>query len=118
MEVSDVHVNYISSGDFMYRFCSNLRLSNYVQMAATHIAMRAVAFDIVPGRSPISVAAAAIFMASQASDDKRNEKEIGEVAGVADVTIKLSYRLMYPHAKKLFPSGSRFYKHIEKLPRL
>ena len=36
-----------------------------VQRAATHIARRAVDKDIVPGRSPISVAAAAIYMASQ-----------------------------------------------------
>lgn len=36
-----------------------------VQRAATHIAKKAVELDIVPGRSPISVAAAAIYMASQ-----------------------------------------------------
>lgn len=36
-----------------------------VQRAATHIARKAVEMDIVPGRSPISVAAAAIYMASQ-----------------------------------------------------
>lgn len=36
-----------------------------VQRAATHIARKAVDMDIVPGRSPISVAAAAIYMASQ-----------------------------------------------------
>lgn len=40
-------------------------LPNMVQRAATHIARKAVEMDIVPGRSPISVAAAAIYMASQ-----------------------------------------------------
>jgi transcription initiation factor TFIIB len=40
-------------------------LPNMVQRAATHIARKAVELDIVPGRSPISVAAAAIYMASQ-----------------------------------------------------
>ena len=41
-------------------------LPNYVQRAATYIARRAAKeLDIVPGRSPISVAAAAIYMASQ-----------------------------------------------------
>ena len=45
-----------------------------VQIAATHIARRAVDLDLVPGRSPISVAAAAIYMASQASADKRTQK--------------------------------------------
>ena len=36
-----------------------------VLKAATCIAKRAVETDIVPGRSPISVTAAAIYMASQ-----------------------------------------------------
>lgn len=40
-----------------------------VQRAATHIARKAVEMDIVPGRSPISVAAAAIYMASQVCFD-------------------------------------------------
>lgn len=41
-----------------------------VQRAATHIARKAVEMDIVPGRSPISVAAAAIYMASQVKLDQ------------------------------------------------
>ena len=49
----------------MFRFCANLGLPTKVQKAATHIATTAVDIDIVPGRSPISVAAAAIYMASQ-----------------------------------------------------
>jgi len=48
----------------MFRFCRNLKLLNVVQ-AATHIAKKAVELDVVPGRSLISVAAVAIYMASQ-----------------------------------------------------
>ena len=51
----------------MSRFCANFNLPNLIQRAATHIARVAVETDIVPGRSPISVAAASIFMASQVS---------------------------------------------------
>lgn len=60
-------VELITTADFMSRFCCNLDLPNYVQRAATHIARKAVEMDIVPGRSPLSVAAAAIYMASQVS---------------------------------------------------
>ena len=49
----------------MHRFCGTLSLNKDVQKAATCIAKKAVDLDIVPGRSPISVAAAAIYMASQ-----------------------------------------------------
>lgn len=59
------NVEMITTDDFMHRFCGNLSLSRQVQRAATHIAKKAVDLDVVPGRSPISVAAAAIYMASQ-----------------------------------------------------
>uniref|UniRef100_A0A182PB41 Transcription initiation factor IIB n=1 Tax=Anopheles epiroticus TaxID=199890 RepID=A0A182PB41_9DIPT len=109
-------VDLITTADFMSRFCANLDLPNVVQRAATHIARKAVEMDIVPGRSPISVAAAAIYMASQASDNKKTHKEIGDIAGVADVTIRQSYRLMYPHAAELFPEDFNFFTPIDQLP--
>ncbi|NIG59359.1 Transcription initiation factor IIB [Pontoporia blainvillei] len=59
-----------------------------VQMVVTHIARKAMALDLVPGRSLTSVAAAAIYMASQASAEKRTQKEIGDITGVAHVTIR------------------------------
>lgn len=95
-------------------------LPTMVQRAASHIARKAVELDIVPGRSPISVAAAAIYMASQASDEKskKTQKEIGDIAGVADVTIRQSYKLMYPRAAELFPGDFSFSTPIEQLPQL
>ena len=76
-----------------------------VQMVASNIGRRSMVLDIVPGRSPISVAAAAIYMASHASDSEKKltKKEIGVVAEVADVTIRDSYKLMLPRASELFP---------------
>ena len=92
-------------------------LPSTVQKAASHIARKAVELDIVPGKSPISVAAAAIYMASQASNDKRTQKEIGDIAGVADVTIRQSYKLMYPRTADLFPNDFKFVTSIEQLPQ-
>ena len=116
LKALETSVDLITTGDFMSRFCSNLGLPPSVQRAATHIARKAVELDLVPGRSPISVAAAAIFMASQASDQKKTQKEIGDVAGAAEATIKQSYRLMLPHAADLFPEGFLFVTPIEELP--
>ncbi|KAB7505267.1 Transcription initiation factor IIB [Armadillidium nasatum] len=118
LKALETSVDLITTGDFMSRFCSNLNLPPRVQKAATHIARKAVDLDIVPGRSPISVAAAAIYMASQASDDKKTQKEIGDIAGVADVTIRQSYKLMYPRAKELFPEDFEFSTPVELLPAL
>jgi transcription initiation factor TFIIB len=74
-----------------------------VQRAASHIGRKAVELDVVPGRSSISVTAAAIYMASHVSENKLTKKEIGDITGVSDVTIRQSYELMYPRAAELFP---------------
>ena len=105
LKAHDTSVELITSGDFMSRFCGTLFLSRDVQKAATSIAKKAVDLDIVR-MSPISVAAAAIYMASQASDDKRTRREIADIAGVADETIKQNYKLMLHRAAELFPPGN------------
>lgn len=116
LKTLETNVQAITTGDFMSRFCSYLELSNTIEKAATHIARRAVELDLVPGRSPISVAAAAIYMASQASDKKKSANDIGDIAGVAEVTIRLAYKLMHPTAVKLFPEEFTFHTSIEDLP--
>ena len=117
LKAHDTNVELITTGDFMSRFCGTLSLARPIQKAATCIAQKAVDMDIVPGRSPISVTAAAIYMATQASRDKRTQKEIADIAGVADVTIRQSYKLMLTRAKELFPADFTFATPIENLPQ-
>ena len=101
----DTNVDIITSGDFMERFCRNLNLATTVTRAATCIAKTATDDDIVSGRSPISVAAAAIYMASQASTyDKKSLPEIADIAGVSVGTLKQSYNLMLPRTAEIFPT--------------
>lgn len=91
LKALETSVDLITTGDFMSRFCSNLGLPKQVQMAATHIARKAVELDLVPGRSPISVAAAAIYMASQASAEKRTQK-----GNILTSVFLLSLALLHP----------------------
>lgn len=112
----ETSVDIISSTDFMSRFCSNLSLPAAVQRAAQCIARLAIDKDVTPGRSPISVAAAAIYMASQASDVKKSQRQIADVAGTAEQTIKQSYRLMLARAAELFPPDFVFHTPINQLP--
>lgn len=106
-----------STSDFMSRFCTNLQLPAYVQKAASHIAEKAVQKDLAPGRVYLSVAAAAIYMASQASEVKKTQKEVGDIVGVADSTIRQSYRLLYPAREELFPADFKFVTPIDQLPK-
>ena len=117
LKAHETQVDLITSGDYMPRFCAHLNLPIHVQRAATFIAKKAVELDLVSGRSPVSVAAAAIYMASQASSEKRCQKEVGDIAGVAEVTIRQSYNLMLPKAALLFPPNFQFHTPIEDLPQ-
>ena len=101
-------VEIIKSGDFMARFCGNLKLPSEVRKNSEHIANKAYEMNFVAGRSPVSVAAAAIYMASQASDTKKTKEEISSISGVAVITIQQSYKMMLPHVKILFPDNFQF----------
>ena len=79
-----------------------------MQIIASHIGRIAVDLDIVPGHCPISVAATAIYMASNASKQKLSQKEISVTTGVVDSTIWQCYALMYPCARDLFPTNFQF----------
>ncbi|KAG5083373.1 hypothetical protein JHK84_053411 [Glycine max] len=55
-------------------------------------------------RSPISIAAAVIYIITQLSDDKKPLKDISVATGVAEGTIRNSYKDLYPHVSKIIPS--------------
>ncbi|KAI6221556.1 Glycosyl transferase and Zinc finger and Transcription factor TFIIB domain containing protein [Aphelenchoides besseyi] len=112
----ETNLDQITSADFMSRFCGDLELPIAIQTAATRIARTAVELDLVAGQSPISIAAAAIYMASQASKDKRSAKEIGKIAGAAEVTVRQTYKLLFPRAGELFPPDFKFDTPVDQLP--
>lgn len=92
----------IHAADLLRRFCSHLGMNNQATRAAIETVKSIEALDI--RKSPISVAAAAIYMVSQISDAKLSLKAISDVAGVAEVTIRNSYKELFPHARKLLPN--------------
>ena len=53
------------------------------------------------GRSPLSVAAACIYMASYLMGTPKSLKDISTVAGVSDGTIRTAYKLIYSEREDL-----------------
>lgn len=93
----------IHAGDFLRRFCSSLGMNNQAVKAAQEAVQRSEALDI--RRSPITIAAAIIYMITQLSEDKKLLKDISAATGVAENTIRNSYKDLYPHAAKIIPSS-------------
>ncbi|GAU24229.1 hypothetical protein TSUD_23660 [Trifolium subterraneum] len=97
-----VEMGTIHAGDFMRRFCSNLSMNHQAVKAAQEAVKKAEEFDI--RRSPISIAAAVIYIITQLSDDKKPLKDISIATGVAEGTIRNSYKDLYPHVSKIIPT--------------
>ncbi|KAB5551769.1 hypothetical protein DKX38_009080 [Salix brachista] len=108
-----VEMGTIHAGDFMRRFCSNLGMSNHTVKAATEAVKTSEQFDI--RRSPISIAAAVIYIITQLSDDKKPLRDISLATGVAEGTIRNSYKDLYPHVSKIIPA---WYANKEDLKNL
>lgn len=80
--------------DYVPRFASMLGLSDKVQAKAIGILKDAGKFDIVSGKGPTGVAAAALYIAAVLNDEKRTQREVAEIVGVTEVTIRNRYKEM------------------------
>ncbi|ODQ66518.1 putative transcription initiation factor IIB [Nadsonia fulvescens var. elongata DSM 6958] len=96
----DYQTTQTNAEDLMLRFCSHLGLSPAVTNAAESIARKAKKEGTLAGRSPISVAAAAIYMASGLFGQALSASKIAEKTGVSDGTIKTSYKHLWEAREK------------------
>ncbi|PIA48365.1 hypothetical protein AQUCO_01400758v1 [Aquilegia coerulea] len=97
-----VEMGAIHAGDFLRRFCSHLGMTNQTVKAAQEAVQKSEELDI--RRSPISIAAAVIYMITQLSDDKKLLRDISMATGVAEGTIRNSYKDLYPYASRMIPN--------------
>ncbi|KAI9025320.1 cyclin-like protein [Phycomyces nitens] len=91
----------MNSEDLMSRFCSNLQLPNYVQKSGVDLVKRAKELGTLAGKSPISVAAACIYLVSYLFKQPKTTREIAHVAGVSEVTIKTAYKSLFAEKERL-----------------
>ncbi|MHC1599619.1 MAG: transcription initiation factor IIB [Candidatus Methanospirareceae archaeon] len=88
----DLKVTPTSPVDFVPRFCSLLDLSSDIQSNAIEIIKRATEKELTNGRGPIGIAAAAIYIAAILGGEHRTQKEVSDVTGVTEVTIRNRYK--------------------------
>jgi len=110
--------NVANTTDSVARFCSRLGLSRDLVNAATYIYEQVREKEGVHGRQPKSIIAASIFIVCQLApaDFQRSAKEIKEVTGVAEVTVRVAYRMIYRHLKSILPPEFEYSQAIATLP--
>ena len=78
--------------DYIPRFATNLDLSGEVQSKAIEIINKSNEFGLNSGKGPAGIAAAALYIASVLLGERKTQKDVSEVAGVTEVTIRNRYR--------------------------
>ena len=81
-----------SPRDYIARFCNRLELDMDVQRKAKEILDKVEKDELASGVAPSGVAAATIYIAAILSSKPCTQKEVAEVAGVTEVTIRNRYK--------------------------
>jgi len=81
-----------SPEDYISRFCSELKLSGGVKAKTIEILKEAADKELTSGRGPTGIAAAALYIATVLCGERRTQREIADVAGVTEVTIRNRYK--------------------------
>lgn len=88
----DLEVPLTDPSQYVPKFTAALKLSGKVQEKAIQLLKKAVSKGLISGRGPTGVAAAAVYIASAMYGERRTQKEVADVAGVTEVTIRNRYR--------------------------
>jgi len=78
--------------DYIARFASALKLSAETQSKSIEILEDAQKAELTSGRGPTGIAAAALYVAALMHGEKRTQREVADVAGVTEVTIRNRYK--------------------------
>jgi len=76
---------------YVPRFASDLDLSEEVERRARQLLQNAKAEGVHSGKSPVGLAAAAVYAASLLTNEKVTQSEVSEVASISEVTIRNRY---------------------------
>jgi len=87
-----IKVTPSSPKDYISRFSSILHLSPKTQNEALKILKKADVSELTSGRGPAGIAAAALYVAALLNDEKKTQREVADVAGITEVTIRNRYK--------------------------
>lgn len=98
-------INSNSISVHMPRFCTLLQLNKSAQELATHIGEVVMNKCFCTRRNPISISAAAIYLACQLEDKRKTQAEICKVTGLTEVTLRKVYKELLENWDDLLPSN-------------
>ena len=85
--------------DYIARFSSALNLTAETQSKAVEILELAQKHELTSGRGPTGIAAASLYVSALIHGEKRTQREVADVAGVTEVTIRNRYKELLEELK-------------------
>ena len=89
---SGIKIKPSNPKDYIHRFASVLKLSSKTQNEALRILKQAENSELTSGRGPAGIAAAALYVAALLNNEKKTQREVADVAGITEVTIRNRYK--------------------------
>eukprot|EP00358_Blepharisma_japonicum_P002867 CAMPEP_0202948416 /NCGR_PEP_ID=MMETSP1395-20130829/13334_1 /ASSEMBLY_ACC=CAM_ASM_000871 /TAXON_ID=5961 /ORGANISM="Blepharisma japonicum, Strain Stock R1072" /LENGTH=128 /DNA_ID=CAMNT_0049650457 /DNA_START=540 /DNA_END=926 /DNA_ORIENTATION=- len=83
-----------SAADYAQRFANELNFAPLQVKAAKTIAERSIELEILTGKSPLSIASAAVWIVGQILNCEKTLAEISEASTMKDITIKNCVKAM------------------------
>src|SRR3989304_1978932 len=87
-----IKVTPSSPKDYIERFGTILHLSPKTRSEALKILKKAEISELTSGRGPAGIAAAALYVAALLNNEKKTQREVADVAGITEVTIRNRYK--------------------------
>ncbi len=87
-----IKVKPSSPKDYISRFAAILSLSPKCQNESLKILKKIDSSELTSGRGPAGIAAASLYIAALLNDEKRTQREVADVAGITEVTIRNRYK--------------------------
>ena len=88
----EISIRPSNPADYIPRFASALKLSAETQSKSVESLEMARDIELTSGRGPTGIAAAALYVSSLIHGEKRTQREVADVAGVTEVTIRNRYK--------------------------
>jgi len=89
---------------FIDRFCSRLNINNELTNVARFVSLRTEQQNLMPSKTPISVAAGVLYFISVICNLNISKKDIAHVSEISEVTINKCYKELEMYQKELIPS--------------
>ena len=90
----DIRILTAKAESYIPRLSSMLKMRETTQVHAIKILRTAKEKDVISGKGPTGCAAAAIYIASVLNGERKTQREVADVVGVTEVTIRNRYKEM------------------------